>query len=533
MPKLASHSPPVSLLWLRGDLRLDDHPALHAALADGRAVVPVFIWDTAAEGDWPLGGAARVWLDGSLRRLAGELRAAGSRLILRQGKTLDELIKLIDETEAKAVYWSRRYEPAAIVCQNEVEQALRARGVVSTSFNASLLFEPGSVVTKAGSPYKVFTPFYRVCLALPEPDRPLPAPKAIRAPGRWPKSLTLGELKLLPKIPWDAGIRHAWQAGEAAARGRAEQFVEDALAEYQAARDRPDVDGTSRLSPSLHFGEISPRRLWQRVREATRVNESQAFRRGAEGFLRQLVWREFAHHLLYHFPQTAAEPLNPKFARFAWRKDRRSLRAWQSGRTGYPIVDAGMRQLWATGWMHNRVRMIVGSFLVKDLLIGWHEGARWFWDTLVDADLANNTLGWQWVAGCGADAVPFFRIFNPLAQGEKFDPAGRYVRRWVPELAKVPDAWIQKPWLRASSGFARGGGEIGPRLSPSDCRSRPGPAAGARGAAAVALLSGDRRRRPTRTATGSKPGSAAARRSCRADRRRSWAWPRRTFRRLS
>jgi deoxyribodipyrimidine photo-lyase len=451
----------VSILWFRHDLRLDDQPALHAALAEGRTVVPVFIWDPKAEGDWPTGAAARVWLLGSLKKLGAELRAAGSRLIIREGNAADELVKLAKEAGAGTVAWSRRYEPAAAICQEAVEAALRLRGLTPISVNAGLLFEPWTVQTKSAAPYKVFTPFYRACLALPEPQIPLAAPKTIRQPARWPTSLKLAQLRLEPKIAWDGGIRKAWQPGEAGSKERAELFLEERLSDYLTARDQPELDGTSRLSPYLHFGEISPRRLWHTVREATRRDERPEFRRAAEGYLRQLCWREFAHHLLYHFPQTTSEPLYSKFADFPWRKDAKSLRAWQQGQTGYPIVDAGMRQLWSTGWMHNRVRMLVGSFLVKDLLLPWQSGAAWFWDTLVDADLANNTLGWQWVAGCGADAAPFFRIFNPVTQGEKFDPAGEYVRRWVPELAKLPAQWIHKPWLAPASALQEASVELG------------------------------------------------------------------------
>jgi deoxyribodipyrimidine photo-lyase len=437
---------PGSILWFRHDLRLDDNPALQAALAHGGPVVPVFIWEPEAEGDWPPGGASRCWLHESLRTLDAALRAAGSRLVIRQGKSLDVLLGLIDETAANAVYWNRRYEPAAITRDREIKAVLRTKGVTAESSNSLLLFEPWTVSTTSSTPYRVFTPFYRACVSLPEPDAPLPAPTTIGGPRERPASCNLEELGLLPRAPWDAGIRSAWTCGETAGVTRLEDFLGRALSAYLDARDRPDVEGTSRLSAYLHFGELSPRRLWHTVKAAMRRHKAKAHQQSAEGFLRQLVWREFAYHLLYHYPQTAAAPLNPRFERFPWRDEPKALEAWQHGRTGYPIIDAGMRQLWRTGWMHNRVRMIAASFLVKDLLISWQSGARWFWDTLVDADLANNTLGWQWVAGCGADAAPFFRIFNPIQQGERFDPHGTYVRQWVPELAKLPDRWIHKPW---------------------------------------------------------------------------------------
>ncbi len=435
-----------AILWFRQDLRLDDNPALLAALAHSKTIVPVFIWDPAAEGDWPLGGASRWWLHHSLTHLDQALRAVGSRLIIRQGKTLDTLQECVAATGATAVFWNRRYEPAIIARDKEIKTTLRASGLTAESFNAQLLFEPWTVQTKTSTPYKVFTPFYRACLALPEPSAPQPAPKQIGQPGAMPTSSKLEELALLPKIPWDKGLRSTWNSGEAASATTLDRFLEKALDDYLEGRDRPGVEGTSRLSPYLHFGEISPRRVWHVIRAAMADHKDQSFRQSAEGYLRELIWREFAYHLLFHFPHTPTAPLNKSFERFPWGKQPKALKAWQKGRTGYPIVDAGMRQLWTTGWMHNRVRMIVGSFLIKDLLISWQDGARWFWDTLVDADLASNTLGWQWVAGCGADAAPFYRIFNPVSQGERFDPEGAYVRHWVPELAKLPNKWLHKPW---------------------------------------------------------------------------------------
>jgi deoxyribodipyrimidine photo-lyase len=439
--------PPPSILWFRQDLRLDDNPALQAALVHGRAVVAVFIWDPEAEGAWSPGGASRGWLHWSLRNLDAGLREKGSRLVVRQGNSLNVLQQLIDETGAKAVFWNRRYEPAIATRDRQIEDTLGGRGVRVETFNSLLLFEPWTVQTKSSTPYKVFTPFYRACRALPEPALPRAAPTAVEAPHKWPASLKLDALRLLPRIPWDAGIRSTWNRGEETAEiTRVHEFVRQSLANYPDARDRPDVEGTSRASPYLHFGELSPRRLWHAVQTAMQSRQPAAYRRAGEAYLRQLVWREFAYHLLFHFPETVSAPLNRSFGNFRWRKDPRALKAWQQGNTGYPIVDAGMRQLWATGWMHNRVRMVVGSFLVKDLLLPWQAGAKWFWDTLVDADLANNTLGWQWVAGCGADAAPFFRIFNPVRQGERFDPNGDYVRQWVPELDKLPSRWIHKPW---------------------------------------------------------------------------------------
>lgn len=415
------HTPPT-LVWFRRDLRLHDHPALHAALARGGPVYPVFIWAPEEEQPWAPGAASRWWLHHSLAALAAALRREGLRLTVRRGPSLAAMQALVRETGATAVYWNRLYEPAVLARDRAAKTALRAQGLEARSFNAHLLYEPWTVLTQARKPYQVFTPFHRACQALGEPSRPATGPN-VRPPATKPlDTLPLEVLHLLPTRAWDAGLRATWTPGEAGALARLRTF---SAPTYADERDRPDREGTSRLSPHLHFGEISPRHLWWTLRGA---------RGNADAYLRQLIWREFAHHLLYHFPHTPEMPLRDRFAAFPWCADAHLLKRWRKGLTGYPIVDAGMRELWTTGWMHNRVRMIVGSFLVKDLLISWREGAAWFWDTLVDADLANNTLGWQWVAGCGADAAPFFRIFNPALQGAKFDPDGRYVRRWVPEL---------------------------------------------------------------------------------------------------
>jgi deoxyribodipyrimidine photo-lyase len=408
-----------TIIWFRQDLRLADNPALAAAVARGGPVVPVYIWLPAEEGDWAPGAASRWWLHQSLAALDADLRQCGSRLIVRRGASLPVLRELVRATGAGAVCWNRRYEPASLARDAQVKQALLADGLHVDSFNAALLFEPWEIQNKAGKPFQVFTPFWKTCLTK-QAGPPILAPAKLPVPARWPESVALD---LLPTVDWAGGLRAAWTPGERGAGKLLEKFVSDAICDYPVARDWPAQAGTSRLSPHLHFGELSPRQVWA---AAT-----------TEPYRRQLIWREFAHHLLYHFPHAPERPLRPEYARFPWQADAAALRAWQRGRTGFPLVDAGMRELWATGWMHNRVRMVVASFLVKDLLIPWTAGARWFWDTLVDADLANNTFGWQWAAGCGADAAPFFRIFNPANQAEKFDRQREYIRRWVPEVDRA------------------------------------------------------------------------------------------------
>lgn len=423
------------VIWFRRDLRLADNAALTAATETGRPVLPVFVLEegTAAA----LGGAARWWLHHSLEKLKKALAGLGLTLVIRRGDAAQVLVELARDCGAAAIHWNKRYEPQEAARDQAVVSALGAAGIQAVQHPGALLAEPWSLATGQGGPYRVFTPYYQKFLKGSRPVPPGGTPRKAAAARRVPSSLELAELELLPRADWAGGLRSAWLPGEAGAAGELARFADAGLARYGRARDLPAENGTSRLSAHLHWGEISARQVWEAV-------EKQGDGIAAP-YLRQLVWREFAHHLLHHFPRTVEAPLREEFAAFPWDGDPTLLPAWQQGLTGYPLVDAGMRQLWHTGWMHNRVRMVAASFLVKHLLLPWQEGARWFADTLVDADTANNTFGWQWTAGCGADAAPFFRIFNPTLQSRKFDPRGEYIRRWVPELAGLPPALIHQP----------------------------------------------------------------------------------------
>ncbi|MCB1624047.1 MAG: deoxyribodipyrimidine photo-lyase [Pseudomonadales bacterium] len=435
-----------ALVWFRQDLRLSDNPALAAAVASRQAIIPLYCLDDAGGGDWSAGGAQRWWLHQSLAALDESLRRRGSQLIVRRGTSREIIAELIEETGADALYWNRRYEPASSAQDTVIKAALEARGLKVVSCNGRLLNEPWKIRNRSGKPFQVFTPFWRHCLEQDDPSDPLAAPRSLEAPGRWPNALALDALALLPSFRWYDRMARSWQPGERGATVALRQFVARTIWSYAETRNIPAIGGTSRLSPHLHFGEISPRQIWHAVRKRAERDRLSANEWRTNQFLTELYWREFAYHLLFHFPHTPTAPLRPEYARFPWQPDAGQLRAWQRGATGVPMVDAGMRELWATGWMHNRVRMIVASFLVKNLLVPWQHGARWFWDTLLDADLASNTLGWQWCAGSGADAAPYFRIFNPVSQGRKFDPEGVYVRSWVPEIGKLPDKYLHAPW---------------------------------------------------------------------------------------
>jgi deoxyribodipyrimidine photo-lyase len=433
-------------MWFRQDLRLADNAALTAATAAG-PVICLYVLDDETPGRWRWGGASRWWLHHSLASLNSAVP-----LVLRSGAADRVIADVLSETKAKALYFTRDYAPWSAALENRVRAVCDRASAECHRYGGFLLHEPEAIRTGAGQPYKVFTPFAQACLAAHTARPVRPKPKGLTA---WDGTVPSDELEswnLLPQKPnWASGFGAVWRPGEAGALARLKHFIGDALAHYADERDRPDRSASSRLSPHLHWGEISPLQCWQAVRSAMERDPGR-FDRAGEKFLKELLWREFSYHLLHHWPDLPETPFRREFAEFPWRSDKQALRAWQQGRTGYPIVDAGMRELWTTGFMHNRVRMIVASFLIKDLLIPWQEGEAWFWDTLVDADIANNAASWQWVAGSGADAAPYFRIFNPVLQAEKFDPDGDYVRQWVPELAHLPADKIHRPWDTADQG---------------------------------------------------------------------------------
>jgi deoxyribodipyrimidine photo-lyase len=438
-----------SIVWLRDDLRLADHPALAAAAEEG-PVLLVYILDDESPGLRPLGGASRWWLHHSLESLSAEVEARGGRLDVLRGPAERLIPELAVASAANAVFWTRRYGPAERTLDATIAGALRSKGVSTRTFGGALLHDPDRFSTKTGSSFRVFTPFWRALRSALH-ERP---PQLVRAPGRFasapwpsraPKRVKAASLNLLPTKPdWAGGLRDAWRPGEIAARRRLTSFLQRQLGDYVALRDRPDENATSRLSPHLRFGELSPRQIWRAATHALEAGEAKP--PAVEKFLSELAWREFSYHLLRHTPDLARRNVNATFDSFPWRAPGSELDAWRKGRTGYPIVDAGMRELWATGYMHNRVRLITSSFLVKDLLLDWRIGEAWFWDTLCDADPANNAASWQWSAGSGADAAPYFRVFNPILQSRKFDPEGRYIRRYVPELRAIPNEFLHAPW---------------------------------------------------------------------------------------
>jgi deoxyribodipyrimidine photo-lyase len=487
----------TAIVWFRRDLRLTDHPALSAALASAERIVALYVHAPQEEAPWSPGAASRWWLHHSLAALDGALAARGARLTIAAGPSLEALVAVARASGATSVHWNRGYAPAEIARDTAVKAALRAAGVAAESHPGDVLVEPWTLRNAGGGAFRVFTPFWRACqrqLAAVPPPRP--APPAIAAAA--PPSVPLAALGLLPRVRWDRGFAARWTPGEAGALARLDAFLGGDAARYGELRDRPDLPATSRLSPHLHFGELSPRQVLAAARP---LAGDAVAARGAEAFLRELGWREFARHLLYAFPHTAAQPMDPRFADLAWRDDPAGLAAWQRGATGVPLVDAGMRELWHTGWMHNRVRMIVASFLTKNLGLSWLAGARWFHDTLLDADLASNTLGWQWTAGCGADAAPYYRIFNPVLQAERFDPGRAYLRAWLPELARLPDRWLHRPFAAPREVLEAGSVRLG--------TDYPAPVVDLAGSRERALAAWQRLRGPRRPGDGGQPVPSA------------------------
>ena len=451
---MSATNPPPVIVWFRQDLRLADNPALCAAAESGQPVLPVFALDDVSPGRWKPGSASRWWLHRSLLALDASL---DGHLCILNGNAGELIPELVAETGASAIFWNRCYEPWRIESDERIRADLRQRNCNVETFKGSLIAEPHSILKDDGTPYRVFTPFFRAGYQgrTTTITAPLPAPEIADFAGS-ERSVGIASLALLPQVEWYRSLEAHWTPGEVGAGQRLERFLDNGIRNYRRLRDRPDLRNVSRLSPHLHFGELSPRQVWHGTLSASAGIEDDA-----HAFVRELAWREFSHYLLYHQPTLPEDNLQAKFDDFPWIDGGESLTAWEQGVTGIPMVDAGMRELWQTGFMHNRVRMLTASFLVKNLLHDWRHGAAWFWDTLVDADLANNSASWQWVAGCGADAAPYFRIFNPVTQGRKFDPEGAYVRRFVPELAELPDKLIHAPWEASKEELQTAGIRLG------------------------------------------------------------------------
>jgi deoxyribodipyrimidine photo-lyase len=466
------------MMFYQADLRMRDNPALSAAAHRGNPLICLFVWNPDSSGYANPVAASRWWVHHSLKTLSENLAQAGNTLILRIGHGPEVIANLVRQIGVTHLFWNRACAPTALEEEQQIIKFLESEHVHATSFHGNTLADPSSVRTLAGQPYSVFTPFWKRFQTHFTIETPLQAPRHLPPPPSVKvQTDPLSSLELLPSFDWAHGLREAWTPGEDGAQTLLKNFLHAPAQTYETDRDRPDVSRTSHLSPHLHFGEISPRYIWHALDRVTHRQTSTRAKASLMAYRRQLVWREFARHLLFHFPHMAHQPLRMEFQQFPWRTHPEFLHAWQQGHTGYPLIEAGMRELWHTGWMHNRVRMIVASFLTKHLLLPWEEGAQWFWDTLVDADLANNTFGWQWVAGCGADATPFFRIFNPITQGRKFDPDGVYVRRWVPELSQLPYSWIHAPWNAPQSVLQEADVELGttypfPILNHAEARSR-------------------------------------------------------------
>lgn len=465
-----------AIVWFRRDLRLADNPALDRARQDFDRIIPVYIHDPEAEAPWSPGAASRWWLHHALDELRRRLDDRGARLIIRKGSARTELDRLLKETGASGVYWNRLYEPTIVARDRDIKTHLKSEAVSARSFRAAMLFEPWELLKDDETHYQVFTPYWKRMQRDWRAVQPCPEPRSLEDGSGKIQGLELDQLNLLPRHDWGDRLAEYWTPGELAARRRMKDFVAGPVDRYDEARNLPDREGTSGLSPYLHFGNVSPAQVAHELEPSGELPGG----RGPLSLVRELAWREFSAVLLHHVPRLTDHPLQRRFDDFPWRRKADyadDLEAWRRGRTGVPLVDAGMRELWQTGWMHNRVRMVVASYLTKNLLIPWQEGARWFWDTLVDADLASNAAGWQWVAGSGADAAPYFRIFNPVSQGEKFDPAGDYVRKWVPELARLPKKAIHAPWTAdrqtlAQAGVTLGGDYPRPIVDHAEARKR-------------------------------------------------------------
>ncbi len=447
---------PVSIHWFRQDLRLTDNPSLSAAAANG-AIIPVYILDDSGAGIHRMGGASRWWLHQSLKALNVSL---DGKLIILRGDPAMHLAALARDNQASSVHWNRCYEPWRIARDQVLKKDLASQGLEVSSHNGSLLWEPWEITKSDGTPYRVFTPFYRRgCLAAVPPRHPMPVPAPLEFAQCDHTGIEVDGLQLLANTGWEEMLTPHWQIGEKGALERLTDFIDKELNGYKDGRNFPAQSHVSRLSPYLHWGEVSPNMVWHSAKDA--MDSCKVNNQDADHFLSELGWREFAHSLLYYFPDLPQKNLQQRFDHFPWKDDANALGQWQRGQTGYPIIDAAMRQLWQTGYMHNRLRMVVGSFLVKNLRIHWHHGEAWFWDCLVDADLANNSAGWQWIAGCGVDAAPYFRIFNPITQGTKFDPVGQFIRHYVPEVAALSDAHIFSPWEASNEVLALAGIALG------------------------------------------------------------------------
>ncbi|MCB1438316.1 MAG: deoxyribodipyrimidine photo-lyase [Nitratireductor sp.] len=452
-----------AIVWFRDDLRVSDNPALCEACKTGSSVICVFVLPEGLDQLADYGSAQKWFLHHALAGLANKISGLGGRLDLFHGNEKDVIRSIVKETNAGSIFWNRRYTRHGRDTDAELKKEFKEAGIEAKSLGGSLLHEPYSLQTQDGGPYRVYSPFWRKLVSEGEPRLPLPEPDGIDAADVQDGTVTLDDLKLLPRDPdWASAWKDFWQANEDGARARLEEFLEagDGIDGYSKGRDFPSRDNVSRLSPHLRFGTISPYQIWSATRHAEDKGDIPSG--DSEKFLKELAWREFSYHLLFHYPDISWQNYNERFDEFGWKEDKsEAYHAWCKGKTGYPIVDAGMRELWQTGYMHNRVRMIVASFLTKHLLIHWRLGEKWFWDTLVDGDHANNAASWQWVAGCGADAAPYFRIFNPITQSRKFDPDGEYIRRYVPEIADLPDKHLHAPWEAPEDVLSDAGIQLG------------------------------------------------------------------------